>query len=61
MVKHAGGVDVPRAGEINGIGETDMLPDVAGTVEVVAAERVLDPSRGAQERGVVDVIAERRV
>src|SRR4051812_6999915 len=39
------------------VGEPDVLPLVVREVEVVATERLLQPSRSTDQRGPVDVLA----
>ena len=51
-------VDPPRPSEAIGVREADEFALVMGEVEVVAAERMLDPFRDADERRAVEVVAD---
>ena len=49
QVQHAGLVGSPGAGELVCVGQTYILPLVMAEVEVVAAQRPVDPVRNADE------------
>ena len=53
--ERSGRVHAPRTGERVGAGEPDVRTLVVGEVQVVAAERLLDPVGNPDERGAVDV------
>ena len=56
-VERARAVDAPGAFERMGVGQSDVRALVVGEVEVVAAQRPVDPGRGPYHGGAVDVVA----